>query len=113
MRGYYETGPKNEAQIAVDAVAKPCALWSQKSARVFVRKLEAWLAPIGYHVGLTGSCLYGGGTGKDIDVIVYPHCSGFNNWSGVENNLEAFGLKQTHNAAQLRKIWADKGSADI
>ena len=35
--------------------------------------LEPILAKVGYHCGLTGSCLYKGGSDKDIDVILYPH----------------------------------------
>jgi hypothetical protein len=37
--------------------------------------LEKRLRPLGYHVGLTGSCLYGMGKSKepkDVDVIIYP-----------------------------------------
>ena len=37
------------------------------------RVIESALAPIGYHCGLTGGCLYRGLSGKDVDVIVYPH----------------------------------------
>lgn len=40
-------------------------------------KFEKILRPMGWHVGLTGSCLYGQidkeSTGKDIDIIIYPH----------------------------------------
>ena len=35
--------------------------------------LEAALSPIGYHIGLTGGCLYKDGERKDADFIVYPH----------------------------------------
>jgi hypothetical protein len=41
------------------------------------RQFQEKLFPHGWYIGLTGSCLYGnlggGGTGKDIDIIVYPH----------------------------------------
>jgi hypothetical protein len=36
-------------------------------------EIEAKLAPIGYHCGLTGSTLYRGYSEKDIDIIIYPH----------------------------------------
>lgn len=40
-------------------------------------QFEKILRPMGWHVGLTGSCLYGQidkeSTGKDIDIIIYPH----------------------------------------
>ena len=35
--------------------------------------VETIVRPMGYHVALTGSMLYGGGTGKDIDLIFYRH----------------------------------------
>lgn len=36
-------------------------------------KWEKILRPMGYHIGLTGSCLYGPEIKSDIDVIIYPH----------------------------------------
>jgi hypothetical protein len=42
--------------------ARWCAIFEQK------------LRPMGYHVALTGSALYGLGKGKaDIDIIIYPN----------------------------------------
>lgn len=35
--------------------------------------LEPRLAEIGFHCGLTGGCLYRGGSDKDVDIIIYPH----------------------------------------
>ena len=37
------------------------------------KEIEPKLRNIGYHCGLTGSCLYGNGSAKDIDIIIYPH----------------------------------------
>lgn len=37
------------------------------------REIEELLKPIGYHCGLTGSCLYAGKSEKDVDIIIYPH----------------------------------------
>lgn len=39
----------------------------------FCTMLEQILRPLGLHVALTGSFLYGMGTGKDVDIIVYAH----------------------------------------
>lgn len=40
-------------------------------------RLCRWLEPIvsryGFHVGLTGGCLYADGNRKDIDIIIYEH----------------------------------------
>ena len=37
------------------------------------RRLEPKFSRFGYHVGLTGGCLYKEGERKDVDIIVYPH----------------------------------------
>ncbi len=44
-----------------------------ESAVELCREIEPHLAKIGYHCGLTGSCLYKGSSFKDVDVILYPH----------------------------------------
>lgn len=36
-------------------------------------KVEAVIAPLGAHTALTGSCIYKGGSSKDIDIVIYPH----------------------------------------
>lgn len=37
------------------------------------RLVEPFLKEIGYHCGLTGGCLYNGGSNKDVDILIYPH----------------------------------------
>src|SRR6187402_1215621 len=44
-----------------------------ESAIELCKTYEPILRDNGWHVGLTGSCLYGMGTGKDVDFIIYPH----------------------------------------
>lgn len=48
-----------------------------KTAIEICTEFERILKPLGWHVGLTGSHLYGdaagGGSMKDIDLIIYPH----------------------------------------
>lgn len=44
-----------------------------EKAITLCRELEAIVRPFGWHVGLTGGCLYKDGDRKDVDVIVYPH----------------------------------------
>lgn len=36
-------------------------------------KLEPHMADIGLHVAIGGSCVYRGGSDKDIDIFLYPH----------------------------------------
>ena len=43
------------------------------AAIAFCRQAEAVVAPLGWHVGLSGGCLYKDGLRKDADVILYRH----------------------------------------
>lgn len=51
-------------------------MWTLEQAIDAMRRLEAKLAPHGYHVGLIGSVLTKGKSDKDLDIVVYPHESG-------------------------------------
>lgn len=55
--------------------------------------LEEILRPQGFHVGLTGSRLYGNGKKNDIDVIVYPHANVKNDPKKIVKILEECGVK--------------------
>lgn len=46
---------------------------TQQEAIELCLKVEAVIAPLGAHCGLTGSCLYKGQSGKDVDIIIYSH----------------------------------------
>ena len=48
----------------------------------FCTMIETILRPHGLHVALTGSFLYGMGTGKDVDVLIYAHCGSELNAAG-------------------------------
>jgi len=69
---------------------------SLEQALDIARRAEEVLAPIGYHIGLTGGCLFRGGSDKDIDLIVYPHdptAEKPEDWEGiVEAALKTAGL---------------------
>lgn len=50
--------------------------WTHTQAVQFAVNLEQALSPLGYHVGLTGGCLYARDNAvlrKDADIIIYPH----------------------------------------
>lgn len=51
---------------------KPAA-WRQSEAIAYCIEFEAIARSLGMHIALTGSVLYGGGTGKDLDIIVWGH----------------------------------------
>lgn len=48
-------------------------LVSLEEAVAIARDLEPVAAANGFHVGLTGGCLYRDGERKDVDLIFYPH----------------------------------------
>jgi hypothetical protein len=37
------------------------------------REVERVVAPLGYHCGITGSVLYAGHSGNDLDIFLYQH----------------------------------------
>lgn len=62
-------------------------------------QFEQILRPIGFHVGLTGSCLYGGGEGKDMDCIIYPHIKEDGSFSKMQPEavLKTLGMSDIRN----------------
>ncbi len=59
----------------------------------WVKRLELELRPLGFHIGLTGSMLYGMGTGKDIDIIIYSHSKVVDgNYAILEKKLQELGF---------------------
>lgn len=47
------------------------SLHTLESSVALCRAIEPHLANIGYHCGLTGSCLFKGQSDKDSDIIIY------------------------------------------
>ncbi len=50
--------------------------WKLDEAVHLITQLEPHFRKKNMHLGLTGSVLYGMGTGKDLDVVVYAHGPG-------------------------------------
>lgn len=89
--------------------------WSPRAIRRFIRELDPVLRLADYHVGLTGSALCGGGTGKDLDVIVYPRST----WVPRQQReptvlaaLASFGLELYVDVDKMHAYWASYGSTD-
>lgn len=49
----------------------PTGLYTTDDAVAVCKLIEPVVAKVGYHVGLTGGCLYGQGGRKDIDLLFY------------------------------------------
>lgn len=46
-------------------------MWTQQDAIAWCRRAEQIAPAIGFHVALTGGCLYKDGARKDLDVVLY------------------------------------------
>lgn len=57
----------------------PTGDWNITTAISMCNALEAFVKPRGWHIGLTGGCLYKTGLRKDLDIIVYPHVFNLSN----------------------------------
>jgi hypothetical protein len=89
--------------------------WTFRGALTFTRRLEVVLRDVGYHVALGGSALHGGGTGKDLDLIVFPHSTGVpmdEREPALLAALAAFGLELHADVDQMHAHWASYGSTD-
>jgi hypothetical protein len=69
-------------------------VWTLNNAALFCTLLEAIAPSYGFHVALTGGCLYKDGPRKDCDVILYRiRTDGQPSTTPVEELLKAFKTK--------------------
>lgn len=61
--------------LILEGTLLPEPVWKLEDGITLCRSIEKVLWPIGYHCGLTGSCLQKGESLKDLDVIIYPRKS--------------------------------------
>lgn len=47
--------------------------YTTSQAVAIAASLEPHMAAIGVHVAVGGSCIYNGGSNKDMDIFLYPH----------------------------------------
>lgn len=89
------------------------AKWTRRGAYTLLNKLESYLAPNGYHVGMTGSVLLEGESSKDLDVLLYPHNT-LNQLppSTLHRVLRTASLVLLCDRQMVHKAWAAAGSYD-
>ena len=63
----------DETKIAPISATLEKPVWELEQAVFFIHHLEEQFRHNFLHLGLTGSVLYGRGTGKDLDILVYSH----------------------------------------
>lgn len=86
--------------------------WTLVEGRKLARMLERELAPLGWHVGLTGSVLMKGSSCKDIDLLVYPHKTFDRVMVRVFKKLKSLGWTRRKTTAMMWSYWRKKGSPD-
>lgn len=62
--------------------------WELVEGIAIARRLEAFCAPLGFHVALGGSVLHKGISTKDLDIFIYPH------HTDTENEPDFHSLRQ-------------------
>jgi len=87
-------------------------MWNLDQAISTVKKIEEILSPVGFHAGLTGSVLIKDKSDKDIDVIVYPHCSGNSDITQAYKALRDAGFTRKVSRAKVAHFWEKAGSKD-
>jgi hypothetical protein len=86
--------------------------WTLIEALDFIRRLEPFVEPAGYHVGLLGSVLLKGDSEKDLDVLLYPHDMAQQDHARLQQALLAADLCPLLSVANIHDIWRRKGSND-
>jgi hypothetical protein len=90
--------------------------WILEDAIVWVQQHEPTASANGFHLALTGGCLYRGWSYKDADVIVYCHA---NEKPKIvfKDLIPLLGLTvvkrpKTKGASDYREVWICKDSKD-
>jgi hypothetical protein len=87
--------------------------WTLEEALTFLKLLEEDVSARGWHVGVTGSVLFTGKSGKDLDVILYPHDrSQHPDKDAVREALVALDCRRMFTRDQVLAHWQSKGSTD-
>lgn len=86
--------------------------WRFDLAAQLLSCLERHMAPVGWHVGITGSVFHAGESAHDLDMILYPRDSTKADKDAARKVLESIGMKQRYTVEQVHEGWRSKGSTD-
>ena len=90
----------------------PTRRWSLNEALEFIRRLESFVVPAGYHVGVLGSVLVKGSSEKNLDLLLSPRDSTQQDRALLCEALLAAGLYPLLGVMDIHAIWRRKGSSD-
>jgi predicted nucleotidyltransferase len=101
-----ENDPRHRQKPAIKYLSPR---WTRDEALKFAAEAQAKLEIRGYHVGLTGSCLFGDSR-NDVDLIVYPTSTEKSTREQqlreVAEVLVEMGLTLEHDHLAVREWWA-------
>lgn len=86
--------------------------WTFEEALAFVKQLEMWLEPAGFHAAMTGSVLSKGQSNKDLDLVLFPHDTSKIDMSFLRYSLGKAGLEPVHSRAKVAALWERQRSND-
>lgn len=91
-------------------------MWIEREAIELCKELWPHMEERGFYIGITGSILYRGWSGHDLDLIVYPHdassIDAVDTVETVRTALTDFGFELEFNHGYVRQRWAERGSTD-
>ena len=90
--------------------------WNQVEAIKLCKSIEQLCPEYGYHVALTGGCLYKEGERKDLDILFYqirqyenPDRKGL--IRRISSQIENVGASESY--GWMTKIYAERGTIDV
>jgi hypothetical protein len=105
-------------------------VWTLADAVVLLREVQAAVEPLGFHTGILGSVVLDGSSKNDLDIVIYPACvpgeaeqEEDGSWAfepakphhragRVGPALVALGMRMTHSAPEVWRVWRKKESND-
>jgi hypothetical protein len=66
---------------------------TREMAIVLINELAPKFETLGFYLGLTGGCLFRGGSNKDIDIIAYPFGDDRDDKTITADQLKALGFE--------------------
>lgn len=98
----------------VPEVPPPAEPWVQSEALELAVQLEDALKPFGWHIALTGGCLYKEAQRKDVDFIAYRNDMSVElKQSTVVDALNTIGVRCAHAFTRVIKCEYKGKSVDI
>lgn len=89
-------------------------MWTLRTARAFVAKLQPKLKAVGWFAAIGGGVLNRGTSDHDLDLILVPYDSNVQDLTAVRAVLQSMdgGWDQLADVERVQKYWREKGSLD-